>query len=1170
MSGDGEGVSAPGGDGGDAPSRWQRVRTWPRPALQWIGARRWTRTVALFLALGATFVFLSKPGHDLWDVTGSSAEEIEALQLAGGIERHTELIRNDDTFVILFLIATVLAALWLERDRWRGLTRRARPERGTASWFTARWLEVRWFVATHGLVTGTALASVGYAFADLLKNDRLLAVLDQRQLGDVSESTVLALSRAANAKWAFLALTVLGLVALSKRRPPAHPPMSGQTGFRSVPDATPVAHDWAPNATRLGIAVTGGGIRAASFAHGVLQVLRERELLSKARYVTSVSGGGYMAGAITALNHDLADQPPGSKNAAFSPHSPEEQALRRRLRYIASDWSVLVGAIARVVFGVLLNLLLLYAILFVLLRPVGWLIGTPELHPELRLDRAVAAQVVRTDDDPDLADDETTPWKSDCTLTRDPADTTIGDIRTAVLSEDPFTEAIQIDLDIPRQCVQIIEPGSDELQPVVVGIRTKHPGVVLLERGELTIERQPTVEFTSPLPCDCPDVLDPAEAARTLRIVQPTLKLGVTNGVLDTTEAAAAVSIGSPTDVEPVSVAQLSDDVDIDTWHWIVPLAVLALATICLAVRVIIRPDSWRVWNTAATWTGWIGAGMLAVTVILPWLIDVLPDLVVRGANTSPSDEDWQAVSWLPIPRTSVPNLIAWPLLSIAALTRFFGNRKPSATPKKSSRSGTALIRKLLGLVRSALVGLILITTAVATAVSILHSGALNGPRGELGVVWITSLQGVDVRSLDQDAVKWFILAFCLIAFSGIGEAASWSLAPIYKRRLAHAFAWQRDGTTAVPRHYAKVGSTEQTWARLVPGRTPPADEHDRHGYLDGHHGDGTELVLCCAANVLGEDRAPTGRSAVSFTISRSWVGGPEVGWMATDQYLDRMGRRRTWDFTLPGAVAISGAAAAPAMGKQAIGPIGSVLAMLNVRLGAWVPHPRWVEAMPHGKRWEHNPGLPWFVREVIRRYRWEAPYLYVSDGGHWENLGLVEALRRGCTRIVTISAGGDGPHSHAAIAAAIEIARTDLDVDIDIDGLWSMRPRLGDTAAALPSGREFVRDGTEPELARVSQQGYAFGTVTFRANATRPEATTGFIMVIDATMIDKLPVDVHDYAERHPEFPHASTGDQLFTDRDFEAYRVLGRSITEQALSSTDGAVFLRRTSACARTPST
>ena len=60
--------------------------------------------------------------------------------------------------------------------------------------------------------------------------------------------------------------------------------------------------------------------------------------------------------------------------------------------------------------------------------------------------------------------------------------------------------------------------------------------------------------------------------------------------------------------------------------------------------------------------------------------------------------------------------------------------------------------------------------------------------------------------------------------------------------------------------------------------------------------------------------------------------------------------------------------------------------------------------------------------------------------------------------------------------------------------------------------------------------------------------------------MIDGLPADVHAYAEKHPEFPNVSTGDQFFTDEDFEAYRVLGRTLARQSLGGPRGLRFADR----------
>ena len=44
-----------------------------------------------------------------------------------------------------------------------------------------------------------------------------------------------------------------------------------------------------------GIGLSGGGIRSATFCLGVLQALTEKDILRRFDYISSVSGGGYIA-----------------------------------------------------------------------------------------------------------------------------------------------------------------------------------------------------------------------------------------------------------------------------------------------------------------------------------------------------------------------------------------------------------------------------------------------------------------------------------------------------------------------------------------------------------------------------------------------------------------------------------------------------------------------------------------------------------------------------------------------------------------------------------------------------------------------------------------------------------------------------------------------------------
>ncbi len=1120
--------------------------------------------------------------HDaLWALPGASLADIRA---ASPQADWGDAIRGDDVFAVL--VTLILLGGWtVGRIRRRGTIGSRRT------------------TAHEALALA---ASLGYLAADGIENALLRTVVEHLRDGQptaVSAADALLLGRASGAKWGFLAVAALLVVALWHRPPPAVD--RAAVTWKATPHGTPPSAGWEPDPQRLGISISGGGIRSASFAIGVLQELRRQGILGRARYVTSVSGGSYAAMALTSVNQD----PPAQDPPGFAPGSPEEQRLRRSLRYLAANTRVMAGAIARIGLGLLINLLLIYWITFAVVRPMGWLIGTPLVQRGLRIEQPVVVDVLGEDDDPDPGTEQ--PYKR-CQRD-DPSGASPDDVPGLrigdpyVVSGEPETTARPVDVTVPDQCVHVRHTDGRDLY-VAVGLVQSRAGVVRIVDGVPTIDQQPRLELRHlscrtgdrpPSPCPPGSAPSTAELREMLTVVSPAL--GIRDGTAGRADADAldgSVTVGRAT-VEPVSVIDRRQPLDIDRRHWVPPLVGLGLTVLCALRRVVGRPDRWEGWLKATTSFGLFTVAYGLVMLVLPWLADVLPRAVNHLAETAPSPGALEEVPWIP---GGLPSLAVWPLLAGSAVHQFFsGRKKEAAPPAKRSRNTTAFLGKVLTVVRRTVVGIVLVVIVVGNALNILVVAAMNGPGQQLP--WLSrEALGHDLTQYlpSEDLALWALMTGLLVLTYGVSESTSWSPAPVYKRRLAWAFAWARNGDNAHHRDYGP--SPAGDWAALAPPRpeddtgdgTPPpvgattaGSGSDRTGYLDGHHGDGTELVLCCAANVLGgdrgsrgsdaEDRAPTGRGAVSFSASRSHLGGPEVGWMDTADYVARLGRRRRWDVNIPGFTALSGAAVSPAMGKKELGPIGSVLAVLNVRLGAWLPHPRWVGAMTTdpgaplpARRWDHNPGWPWFTREVTRRYRGDAPYLYVTDGGHWENLGLVEALRRGCTTVVAISSAGDGELSHATLAEAVEIARSDLGVEIELSEVWKARlPAGGTTAERLPSGRQYILepDG-EASVGRVAPQGFAYGKLRFR----RPDGTVveGAILLIEATMVDGLPVDVHAYAESHPEFPNVSTGDQFLTNRDFESYRVLGREITRSALGGVAGARFRHRVETCSRRAST
>jgi hypothetical protein len=159
------------------------------------------------------------------------------------------------------------------------------------------------------------------------------------------------------------------------------------------------------------------------------------------------------------------------------------------------------------------------------------------------------------------------------------------------------------------------------------------------------------------------------------------------------------------------------------------------------------------------------------------------------------------------------------------------------------------------------------------------------------------------------------------------------------------------------------------------------------------------------------------------------------------------------------------------------------------------------------------RPHPSYLLRELLGLNRLNAKYLYVTDGGHYENLGLVELLRRGCTEIYCFDAsGGEG---FAQLGDAVALARSELGVRIEID-----------PTDLVPEGE---RQHARADCVR--------GTITY----DDPAKTTGKLVYARTVMTAAAPWDVHAYHDADRTFPHDPTADQLYTDQKFEAYRALG-----------------------------
>ncbi|NKE63315.1 hypothetical protein FXN61_43975 [Lentzea sp. PSKA42] len=397
---------------------------------------------------------------------------------------------------------------------------------------------------------------------------------------------------------------------------------------------------------------------------------------------------------------------------------------------------------------------------------------------------------------------------------------------------------------------------------------------------------------------------------------------------------------------------------------------------------------------------------------------------------------------------------------------------------------------------------------------------------GLLLVPLLSSLEHATREGIDSPADALGLSAYVVIV---LGMAVfvhnrRYSMHLFYRERLNSAFALRR---------------TKDEKERIV---AEPIDYPEKLYFTDCEAANGSRtpnLVVCCAVNLTTDD-VPVGRFAESFTFETKRSGGPLFGYYPTRDLEQRGGLPGT-HLTLPSIMAVSGAALSPLMGRFTYPPLRFLMALTNVRLGVWIKNPLHRTWQPDGEDDETAPRRGWLVRAARSiRAGWLEPgalyvlrealggaksshrYIYLTDGGHWENLGVVELLRRRCTHVLCFDASCDQAGDGLDIGRAIALARSELSVDIELDP----RPVL-------------------PDAEGMSTQMAVLGVVSYPPpNDVQPAQ----LVYAKAVLTSAATWDLHAFKARDGRFPNHSTSQQMFTDEQFEAYRTLGHEAGKQA----------------------
>lgn len=966
-----------------------------------------------------------------------------------------------------------------------------------------RGMELRaWHPAA---AAGAWLVAFG-GVADLAENTILTADL-QGWLGGATATWNTGKLAAGVVKFALLAAAVMALlVVLATRRRELF--RIGDSRDRPMPTNRPTP-DWNPpgpgEEPRLGVCLSGGGIRSAAFCLGGVQALQDKGVLENAAYLSAVSGGGYLAAGWAVSD---ASSPALAPGQPWSRGSPEERWFRDNASYLIPDLLGGLKGVGRLLAGVVVNFLLIWLLLFLIGRPIGWAIGAvhPELKPQgpvaLVRDDTGALSIVRVDriGTADAVVDGAT-----VTANRYAAflGATPGTANQSCFDTAPFNPG-------DRQHCSTVEQVPDR------------PAIIEVRAGKAQVLVQPKVRLAE---CANPGEL----RCRVLNdvVVQTEPRIALKRAEVHEPMVVDQLKISTQPTFHSVGGLAARGSPEYRTWMWEASVC-LVLAGGLAALVVMggrLRGRAEGVWRNIALSLALAGVVCLLVTIVLPALAAWIP----KFSATLPGTD-------VALGEAALPSGGIIATLLLTARQYLTGNRKgsgtgPVATERRSpfAKAWTALTgskEQLSWYELSPLkvaMALLVVVGFVVSFVAQLQYSIPNGPGGRLlGVAFVRDR--MPYWAFAPEYVRFLLVGGLLAVFAMTVDAHSWSLFPFYKRQLSRAYILRRlDGRARDIPYSELLPFTKE--AGLWGGLRPDAEAGTRPG---------PKLVLCCAVNISESGVVPPGRRAGSFTFDADYIGGPLVGYTTADDYWDNLPDSRRRDITIPSAMAISGAAFSPAMGKQNLGPVGSVLALANLRLGVWLPHPQAVTPA-NAERWSgrRRPGWTWFLREVLNSYGFQRRYLYVSDGGHWDNLGLVELLRRGCTEIICISAAGDGTDSFGTLAEAIALAREELGVDIALDPS-PLRPPVGDAGPA--AGRELRRLPDKTKAQPFAPSPYIVGEYTWTA-----PAATGTILYIETALTDDLPLDVHGFAESEAIFPDDSTADQVFNHRQFEAFRALG-----------------------------
>jgi hypothetical protein len=507
-------------------------------------------------------------------------------------------------------------------------------------------------------------------------------------------------------------------------------------------------------------------------------------------------------------------------------------------------------------------------------------------------------------------------------------------------------------------------------------------------------------------------------------------------------------------------------------------------------------PDS----DTDREWLGRAAGWVLVIAVV--WF--VLMFLVFLGGKLTAEifDKYWP---WLTGGGVSAGGLVAW-------------LAKSSVSPAKGEAKGKKQISaNVLLAIAAPVFAVILIVLTSAILDRLLFDKALAE----------SSVFNMKVREDGQ--MEWpggWWVPGALVAALLIGIVASYyvninrfSLHALYRNRLIRAFLGASN-TKRTPNLFTGFDESDNLraydlWPKEVkPNQWPTITAPTWRPF---------HIINIALNSVSTSNLAWQERKAEPFTVSALHSGSSCVGYRYSTTYGDVRG------ISVGTALAISGAAASPNMGYHSSPALAFLMTLFNVRLGWWLGNPGSPGEGTYNLKGPEGAIIP-LVYEMFGLTTDKWKYVYLSDGGHFENLGLYEMVRRRCRFIVISDAGCDPNYGFEDLGNAVRKISIDLGVPINIFKLETLKQR---------PAKDFIGLGAPY---------HAFGEIDYAAADDSGEK--GYILYVKPGYHGVEGAGIRSYAIANADFPHESTGDQFFSESQFESYRSLGFSIVDELLN--------------------